>query len=99
MSITLLGRNTIAALVVSTGSMRPYSSTGACFLVGNSTAAEASATTWLVGTNALSTMSAGYPSRTDNAMQWTARFTTEQANFIWQEWGLVNTTSSADASQ
>lgn len=99
MPLVQLGRNNIAALIVSTGSMRPWSSTGAYFLIGNSTAAHAGSQTWMQGTATMKPMDATYPTRATNVLTYSATFTTAEANFLWSEWGLTNTTSTADANQ
>lgn len=100
MPLVVLGRNNIAALIVSTGSMRPWSSTGAYFIVGNSTAAHATNQTWMQGASStMAPMDAGYPTRSVNVCTFRATFSTAQANFAWQEWGITNTTSTGDANQ
>jgi len=96
MPLVVLGRNNISALIVSTGSMRPWSSTGAYFLVGNSTAAHATNQTWVLGAaSTMAPMDAGYPTRATNVCTFRATFSTAQANFAWNEWGIVNTTTTS----
>jgi len=100
MPLVTTGRNNIAALIVSTGSMRPWNSTGAYFLVGPSTQTHAAADSFMIGASATMTaMDATYPSRATNVCTFRATFTTIQACFPWNEWGIINTTSTADASK
>ena len=97
--LTILGRNNTTALIVSTGSMRPWSATGAYMLVGNSSAAESSSSTWLYGANStMQPMDAGFPTRSTNIGTWQATFSTAMANFTIWEWGIVNTTSTSDGN-
>jgi len=100
MPLVVLGRNNIAALIVSTGAMRPWGATGAYFIVGNSTATHSTANTWMAGAaSTMNPMDAGYPTRATNVNTFRATFSTAQANFAWNEWGITNTTSTGDANQ
>ena len=100
MPLVVLGRNNIAALIVSTGARRPWGATGAYFIVGNSTATHATNQTWMSGAaSTMNPMDAGYPTRATNVLSFRATFSTAQANFAWNEWGITNTTSTADANQ
>lgn len=100
MPLVTLGRNNIAALVVSTGNMRPWNSTGAYFLVGNSTATHTTTHSWMLGANStMKAMDATYPTRATNINTFRATFSTAEANFAWNEWGITNTTSTADANE
>ena len=99
MPLLVVGRNNIAALIVSTGSMRPWGATGAYFLVGNSTVTHTTASTWILGAaSTMMAMDAGYPTRATNVNTFRATFSTAQANFAWNEWGIVNSTSTSDGS-
>ena len=99
MPLVVLGRNNIAALVVSTGSMRPWSATGAYILVGISTCAHDTASSWMLGANStMAPMDANFPTRATNVCTFQSTFSTAQANFAWKEWGVVNTTSTSDAN-
>src|SRR5262245_40117275 len=40
-------------------------------------------------------MESGYPQRTNNALTYRALYSTEAANFDWNEWGLKNTSASS----
>jgi hypothetical protein len=67
MPLTVVGRNVISALIVSTGSMRPWGATGAYFVVGNSTATHATSQTFTQGAaTTMAAMDAGYPTRSTN---------------------------------
>lgn len=97
------GRNTIAALIVSTGVpsgiSRGYNSTSAYFVVGNSTATHATNQTWLQGASStMKGMDATYPSRATNVITFRSTFSTAEANFAWNEWGIWNSTSTTDAN-
>ncbi len=66
MPLLQTGRNAISALVISTGvgtgTARPYNSTGAYFVVGNSTATHATNQTWMQGASiTMISMDATYP--------------------------------------
>ncbi len=101
MPLVQLGRNNIAALIVSTGAMRPWGATGAYFIVGNSTATHTTTQAWMLGASStMKVMDAGYPQRnTVNVNTFRATFSTAEANFAWNEWGITNTTSTGDAAQ
>jgi len=106
MPLQRTGRDNIAKLITSTGSMRPWSATGAYFLVGNSTVAHGSSSTWLLG--ALSTMKAmnsGWPvyisglnTTSGIIYEFQATFQTSEAAFAWAEWGIGNSTSTGDSN-
>ena len=103
MPLLQAGRNTIAALIMSTGSAsgiaRPYNSTGAYFVVGNSTAAHATNQVYVQGAaSTMKSMDATYPSRSTNVITFRATFSTGEANFAWNEWGIWNSTSTTDAN-
>lgn len=100
MPLVQLGRNNIAALIVSTGAMRPWGATGAYFIVGNSTATHTTTHAWMLGAaSTMKAMDAGYPTRATNVNTFRATFSTAEANFAWNEWGVTNTTSTGDANQ
>ena len=103
MPLLQAGRNAISALVISTGIgtgiARPYNSTGAYFVVGNSTATHATNQTWLQGASStMKAMDATYPQRATNVLSFRATFSTGEANFAWNEWGMWNSTSTTDAN-
>lgn len=88
----------------STGAaLQAFSSANARIGVGNSTATAAITQTDLQGASKkYNGMSAGYPSHTDGTsssgarqIQARALFTTAQANFAWQEWGMFNSTGAS----
>jgi hypothetical protein len=99
MPLTVVGRNVISALIVSTGSMRPWGATGAYFVVGNSTATHATSQTFTQGAaTTMAAMDAGYPTRSTNVCTFRATFSTAQANFAWNEWCISNSTTTALAA-
>lgn len=79
-----------------------YSTGNARIGVGNSTATAAVTQTDLQGASKkYNSMSAGYPSHTDGTsssgarqIQFRALYTTAQANFAWNEWGIFNSTGA-----
>ena len=88
----------------STGAaLQAYSSGNARIGVGNSTATAAITQTDLQGASKkYNSMQSGYPSHTDGTSSSGARqilyralYTTAQANFAWQEWGLFNSTGGS----
>lgn len=103
MPLLQTGRNCISALLISTGvgtgTARPYNSTGAYFVVGNSTATHATNQTWMQGASSTMTdMDSTYPQRATNVLSFRSTFSTEEANFAWNEWGIWNSTSTTDAN-
>lgn len=97
------GRNAISALIISTGvgstMARPYNSTAAYFVVGNSTATHATNQTWMQGASStMKAMDSTYPSRATNVITFRSTFSTAEANFAWNEWGIWNSTSTTDAT-
>lgn len=103
MPLLQAGRNAISALLISTGVgtglARPYNSTGAYFVVGNSTATHATNQTFTQGASTtMKSMDATYPSRSTNVLTFRATFSTAEANFAWNEWGIWNSTSTTDAN-
>lgn len=65
--------------------------------VGDSTTAAAATQTDLqAATNKLrKAMDATFPSRASQTMSWKSSFTSAEANFAWQEWGIFNAASGA----
>lgn len=106
MPLVRRGRDNIAKLIVSTGTMRPWSATGAMFAVGNSTAAHTAASSWLLGAaTTMKAMNSGWPvyiSGLDSAggtiYEWQATFQTSEAAITWNEWGILNATSTGDGA-
>lgn len=68
-------------------------------MVGNSTATHATNQTWMQGASStMKAMDATYPSRATNVLTFRATFSTAEANFAWNEWGIWNSTSTTDAN-
>jgi len=63
--------------------------------VGDSTTAFAKTQTDLQGTNKLrKKVDAGYPTISGSTLTFRATFTTSEANFAWNEWGVFNAASA-----
>jgi len=85
-----------------------FGSTAAFIHVGSSTSAEVSSQNGVLGTSSeryIKAMDSGFPKRNDgtdstgvNILAYRATFTTSEANFPWNEWGVKNTTASATST-
>jgi hypothetical protein len=103
MSILRVGRDNISDLLISTGAGsgnagQAYNSTGAMLCDGVSTCAEDTASTFLWGASSgyMQAMNATYPlSSGTNVKIFQATYTTSQACFAWNEWGIHNATVSS----
>lgn len=95
MALSNAGRNAIAAAIVG-GTFTAFNNANAYIGVGDSTTAFAATQTDLVAsTNKLRKgMQASYPTLSSNVMTFSALFSTSEANFAWQEWGVFNASSS-----
>lgn len=89
------GRNRIAGLIVGVETCN-WGTSGATIFVASSTAAHSPASTWLDSASAAATMEAGYPSRADNVLQYRGLYSTDDANFQWEQW-LINTATASGA--
>jgi hypothetical protein len=67
--------------------------------VGNSTTAFSASQTDLQGTQAESTMDAGYPTVASQVVTWKATFGSSAANFAWEEVGVKNQTGAVSATR
>lgn len=105
MPLMHLGRNNLATLAIGSGSNNAYDSTGACIHVSSSTSIYATSTSTNnftststdfqnAGATLVSTMEATYPSVSTNQITFRAVFTTDNANFAWETWGISNSTST-----
>lgn len=80
-----------------------FDNTNACIRVGNSSAAAAATQTDLQGGSkrgvgmqaTFPTHTSGTAASTSSKMLFKSVFTSSQANFAWQEWGITNKVSSA----
>lgn len=93
MPIVRVGRDNIAALISGTGTAWGSAS---YMVVSSSTAGHNPATTWFGPTGAaFSCLEATYPLRSANVLQYRALYTTDEANFEWNQWGITNATSTS----
>lgn len=98
MALHKTGRNIIAALLLGESVTPLLATTGAVLWVGSGTADHDSADNHLRGASVAATMLTGYPSRSVNVQTFRGLFTTSQANFEWQEWGVKNSTGTATST-
>jgi hypothetical protein len=90
MPLTNVGRNFIAAALIGEA-VTPFSAASARLGVGDGTQAFSPTQLDLQGTNRLRKgMAAGYPTRQGNSITFKATFSTAEANFTWNEWGVFN---------
>lgn len=96
MPLTNAGRNFIAAAIINDGPPTFFDNTNAYLGVGDDDAAfDAAHTDLQASSNKLrKAMEATYPQRADNVITFRALFSTAQANFDWEEWGVFNASSS-----
>ena len=92
------GRNVIAALLLGEYVTPLLTTTGAVIWVGSGTAAHDSLDNHLKGTSVAATMQSGYPIRAVNVDTFRGLYTTNDANFEWQEWGVKNATTTATST-
>lgn len=99
MPLLRTGRDQLAGLATGASCAR-YDSTGAIIFVASATSAHDSATTWIwpSGNACASTMESGYPIRAGNIVQHRGLYSTAQANFQWESWGIHNATASNGSS-
>lgn len=97
MALTQTGRNLFTKfLTTEDSSSERFGSTGAYIHVGSSTGAFVSSQNSLLSTAAAPKgMNATYPQRATNVWTLQATFTTAEANFQWEEWGVKNTTATS----
>jgi len=90
MPLTNAGRNFIAGALIGAETVL-FNNANARIGVGDGTAAFAATQTDLQGTNKFRKgMDAGYPTRSGNVITFRSTFTSTEANFAWQEWGIFN---------
>ncbi len=90
MPLTNAGRNLIAAALVG-DAYTPYNNANAYIGVGDGTTPFDKAQTDLQGTNRLRKgQMAGYPTRSNNIINWRSSFGPTEANFAWNEFGVFN---------
>jgi hypothetical protein len=96
MPLTLAGRDFIAAALMNDGPPTFFDNTNAHLGVGDSDDAFDEADTNLQAeTNKTrEPMEASYPQRADNVLTFRSLFSTGDANFDWEEWGVFNHVSA-----
>ena len=98
MALHRTGRNIIAALLLGETVTPLLATTGAVLWVGSGTDLHDPTDNHLKGTSVAATMLTGYPIRSVNVQTFRGLYTTAQANFEWQEWGVKNSTASATST-
>jgi|SoiMethySBSTD1v2_1073268.scaffolds.fasta_scaffold02610_10 hypothetical protein len=89
MPLTNTGADHIAGLIIGTGTS--FNNGTARIGVGNSNAAFNAAQTDLQGASVQRKLQEPtYPLRAANVLTFRSLFTTAEANFAWEEWGLFN---------
>jgi len=96
MALTNAGRNFIAAAIMNDSTPTFFDNTNSYLGVGDGTTAfNATQTDLIAGTNKLrDAMEATYPSLSTNVITFRSLYSTAQANFDWEEWGVFNASSS-----
>ena len=91
---TLTG-SLIADAVSGGSAYTKFNNANAYIAVGNGTTAFNASQTDLQGASkARRPMDASYPTRSDNALTFSATFGTADANFAWEEWAVANAASA-----
>ena len=98
MPLHVTGRNQIAALLLGESITPLLTTTGAVLWVGSGTDAHNSADNHLKGLGIASTMESGYPIRAVNQMTFRGIYSTDEANFEWEEWGIKNATTTVTST-
>lgn len=94
MPLLQVARDRIAGLMVGAETCH-WGDVKATIWVASSTAAHAAATTWFNSAAIAATMESGYPARSANVLQFQGVYSTAQANFQWEMWGMHTATASA----
>lgn len=90
------GRDRIAGLITGQETCH-WGTSGASIWVASSTGAHNSTSTWLSNSCGVgATMESGFPSRSGNILQFRGIYSTEYANFQWEQW-LINTATACNA--
>ena len=96
MALVQQGRDKIAGLITGADA-KVYGSTGAVLWVASSTEAHSPTSSWFAVSACASTMEATYPLRSANILQFRGVYSTTQANFQWEEWGVADATATGGA--
>lgn len=97
MAITNAGAILAASAIIGDGGITVLNNANAYLGVGDSTTAFSAAHTDLqAASNKLRVgMDATYPQRSSNVLTLRSTFTTGQANYAWDEWGIFNASSGS----
>ena len=97
MAITNAGAILAASAIIGDGGITVLNNANAYLGVGDSTTAFSAAHTDLqAASNKLRVgMDATYPQRSSNVLTLRSTFTTGQANYAWDEWGVFNASSGS----
>jgi hypothetical protein len=96
MALTNAGRDLIAKAIIG-DTYTIFNNANSQIGVGDSSTAFAATQTDLVGTNKLrKAMEATYPTRAANVLTFRSLFSTAEANFAWNEWGVFNDPTAGD---
>jgi hypothetical protein len=88
------GRDHIAKTIIGE-SVTAFNNANAYIAVGNSNTAFSASQTDLQGASKYrKAVDASYPQRTNNVLTYRATFSTSEANFDWEEWGIANDPTS-----
>jgi len=95
MALTNAGRNLIASAIIG-AAYTTFANANAHIGVGDSSTAFAAAQTDLqAASNKLrKAMDATYPQQSTNVLTFQSTFSTSEANWAWEEWGVFNASSS-----
>lgn len=94
MPLVRVGRDRIAGLIIGAETCH-WGDAKATIWVASSTGAHAATSTWLGSAAIAATMESGYPTGSGNVLQFRGVYSTAQANFQWEQWGLNTATSTA----
>jgi hypothetical protein len=96
MGLLTAGRNFIANAIINNGPPTFFTNANAYLCVGDSTDAfDAADTDMQASTNKLRKgMDTSYPTIATNLLTFRSTFSTSEANFSWNEWGVANDASA-----
>ncbi len=93
MPLLRTGRDRIAGLIAGTETCH-WGTSGAAIFVAATTVAHSAASTWPFTGAIGATQESGYPSVSGNILQYRSIYSTAQANFAWDNWGINTATAS-----
>lgn len=93
MPLLRTGRDRIAGLITGNETCH-WGTSGAALWVAATTVAHDPASTWPVGSGVATTQESGYPITGTNILQYRGIWSTDQANFAWDNWWLNTATAS-----